>query len=75
MDRDKRWERVHVTFFFSGGQEHPFEGETRILRNSQKVATYDLQPEMSAFELTSALVPELKKGKVDFVCLNFARSN
>lgn len=65
----------HVTFFFSGGREHPFEGETRILRNSPKVATYDLQPEMSAFELTAALVPELKKGEVDFVCLNFANGD
>ncbi len=65
----------HVTFFFSGGQEKPFEGETRILRNSPKVATYDLKPEMSAFELTDALVPELKKGDVDFVCLNFANGD
>ena len=62
----------HVTFFFSGGRETPFEGETRILRNSPKVATYDLQPEMSAYELKDALVPELHKGEVDFVCLNFA---
>ena len=65
----------HVTFFFSGGREQPFHGETRILRNSPKVATYDLQPEMSAFELTAALVPELKEGKVDFVCLNFANGD
>jgi len=65
----------HVTFFFSGGQEKPFNGETRILRNSPKVATYDLKPEMSAFELTDALVPELKKGEVDFVCLNFANGD
>lgn len=65
----------HVTFFFSGGQEKPFEGETRILRNSPKVATYDLKPEMSAFELTDALVPELKKGDVAFVCLNFANGD
>ena len=65
----------HVTFFFSGGREQPFHGETRILRNSPKVATYDLQPEMSAFELTAALVPELKAGKVDFVCLNFANGD
>ncbi|MEY4012718.1 MAG: hypothetical protein RIT22_1842, partial [Bacteroidota bacterium] len=62
----------HVTFFFSGGRETPFEGESRILRNSPKVATYDLQPEMSAYELKDALVPELNKGEVDFVCLNFA---
>lgn len=65
----------HVTFFFSGGQEEPFEGESRILRNSPKVATYDLKPEMSAYELTDALIPELKKGTVDFVCLNFANGD
>ncbi|MGV3695620.1 2,3-bisphosphoglycerate-independent phosphoglycerate mutase [Flavobacterium sp.] len=65
----------HVTFFFSGGREEPFEGETRILRNSPKVATYDLQPEMSAFELADALVPELQKKEVDFVCLNFANGD
>ena len=65
----------HVTFFFSGGQEAPFEGESRILRNSPKVATYDLKPEMSAFELTEALVPKLEKGAVDFVCLNFANGD
>ncbi|RZJ71402.1 2,3-bisphosphoglycerate-independent phosphoglycerate mutase [Flavobacterium sp.] len=65
----------HVTFFFSGGREEPFEGESRILRNSPKVATYDLQPEMSAFELADALVPELEKKEVDFVCLNFANGD
>ena len=65
----------HVTFFFSGGQETPFEGESRILRNSPKVATYDLKPEMSAYELRDALVPELQKGEVDFVCLNFANGD
>jgi len=65
----------HVTFFFSGGQEEPFEGETRILRNSPKVATYDLKPEMSAFELKDALVPELERGDVDFICLNFANGD
>ncbi len=65
----------HVTFFFSGGREAPFVGETRILKNSPKVATYDLQPEMSAFELKDALVTELKKGAVDFVCLNFANGD
>ena len=65
----------HVTFFFSGGREIPFEGETRIMKNSPKVATYDLKPEMSAFEITEALVPELKKGEVDFVCLNFANGD
>jgi 2,3-bisphosphoglycerate-independent phosphoglycerate mutase len=65
----------HVTFFFSGGRELPFVGESRILKNSPKVATYDLQPEMSAFELTDALVPELEKEEVDFVCLNFANGD
>jgi 2,3-bisphosphoglycerate-independent phosphoglycerate mutase len=65
----------HVTFFFSGGREIPFKGETRILRNSPKVATYDLKPEMSAFELRDALVSELKKAEVDFVCLNFANGD
>ena len=65
----------HVTFFFSGGQEEPFKGETRLLRNSPKVATYDLKPEMSAYELKDALIPELQKGNVDFVCLNFANGD
>ncbi len=65
----------HVTFFFSGGREAPFKGESRILKSSPKVATYDLQPEMSAFELTEALVPELEKGNTDFVCLNFANGD
>lgn len=65
----------HVTFFFSGGREQPFKGESRILRNSPKVATYDLKPEMSAFELRDALIPELQKGDVDFVCLNFANGD
>jgi 2,3-bisphosphoglycerate-independent phosphoglycerate mutase len=65
----------HVTFFFSGGQEKPFKGESRILKNSPKVATYDLKPEMSAYELRDALIPELQKGEVDFVCLNFANGD
>jgi 2,3-bisphosphoglycerate-independent phosphoglycerate mutase len=65
----------HVTFFFSGGREEEFVGESRILKNSPKVATYDLQPEMSAFELAEALVPELEKETVDFVCLNFANGD
>jgi 2,3-bisphosphoglycerate-independent phosphoglycerate mutase len=65
----------HVTFFFSGGRETPFIGEARILKHSPKVATYDLKPEMSAFELRDALIPELQKGKVDFVCLNFANGD
>ena len=65
----------HVTFFFSGGREQPFKGEQRILCNSPKVATYDMKPEMSAFELTDALVPELEKGNVDYVCLNYANGD
>ena len=62
----------HVTFFFNGGREVPFEGEERILCPSPKVATYDLQPEMSAFDVRDAIIPELEKEEVDFVCLNFA---
>ncbi len=62
----------HVTFFFSGGSEVELEGEKRILCPSPKVATYDLQPEMSAAEIRDAIVDELKKQEVDFVCLNFA---
>ena len=65
----------HVTFFFSGGREKPFEGETRLLSASPKVATYDLQPEMSAFGLRDLIVPELIKEEVDFVCLNFANAD
>ena len=65
----------HVTFFFSGGREQPFKGESRILRNSPKVATYDLQPEMSAYELRNALIPELENETADFVCLNFANGD
>ena len=62
----------HVTFFFNGGREEPFEGEKRIMCPSPKVATYDLQPEMSAYEVRDAIVAELKKEEADFVCLNFA---
>lgn len=65
----------HVTFFFSGGREVPFEGEQRILIPSPKVATYDLKPEMSAYEVTNALVPEIKKQTADFICLNFANAD
>ncbi|GAO45114.1 2,3-bisphosphoglycerate-independent phosphoglycerate mutase [Flavihumibacter petaseus] len=65
----------HVTFFFSGGREVPFEGETRILKPSPKVATYDLQPEMSAYDLTDALVPEIEKESADFICLNYANTD
>ena len=62
----------HVTFFFSGGREVPFEKESRIMIPSPKVATYDLQPEMSAQGITDAITTELEKEEVDFVCLNFA---
>ena len=62
----------HVTFFFNGGNEVPFEGEKRILCPSPKVATYDLQPEMSAYDIRDAIVPELEKETADFICLNFA---
>ncbi len=62
----------HVSFFFSGGRENPFDGERRIMIQSPKVATYDLQPEMSAFELTDAILPEIENQTADFICLNFA---
>jgi 2,3-bisphosphoglycerate-independent phosphoglycerate mutase len=65
----------HVTFFFSGGREKEFEGEKRIMAASPKVATYDLQPEMSAFELTAALLPEIENKSFDFCCLNFANAD
>ncbi|MFO7289182.1 MAG: 2,3-bisphosphoglycerate-independent phosphoglycerate mutase [Bacillota bacterium] len=62
----------HVTFFFSGGREEPFPGEDRILINSPKVATYDLKPEMSAYEVTDALLKEIEAEKHDVIVLNFA---
>lgn len=62
----------HVTFFFSGGRENTFSGEKRILVNSPKVATYDLQPEMSAPEVTQNIVSEIRDHQPDFICLNFA---
>jgi 2,3-bisphosphoglycerate-independent phosphoglycerate mutase len=65
----------HVTFFFSGGREEPFTGETRIMAASPKVATYDLQPEMSANELTDKLVPEIEQETADFICLNYANTD
>ena len=65
----------HVSFFFSGGRETPFEGEQRIMKPSPKVATYDLQPEMSAVELTDAIVPEILNKTADFICLNFANTD
>lgn len=66
---------AHVTFFFSGGREEEFPGEKRLLVQSPKVPTYDLQPEMSAPKIKEAIVEELKKGEVDFVCLNFANGD
>jgi 2,3-bisphosphoglycerate-independent phosphoglycerate mutase len=66
----------HVTFFFSGGREEPFEGERRIMLASPKeVATYDLKPQMSAHEITAAIIPELEEQSADFVCLNFANAD
>lgn len=65
----------HVTFFFSGGREIPFEGEKRILIPSPKVATYDLKPEMSAYEVTDALIPEIENKSADFICLNYANAD
>ncbi len=62
----------HVTFFFSGGREEPFEGEKRILCPSPKVATYDLKPEMSAEDIRDKIIPELVSEEPDFICLNFA---
>ncbi|HOX81855.1 MAG TPA: 2,3-bisphosphoglycerate-independent phosphoglycerate mutase [Chryseolinea sp.] len=62
----------HVTFFFSGGREEVFEGESRILCPSPKVATYDLAPEMSANDIKDKIIPELDKKEPDFICLNFA---
>lgn len=65
----------HVTFFFNGGQDEPFEGEDRIMVNSPKVATYDLQPEMSATEVTEKVIAALQTEKYDFICLNFANAD
>ena len=65
----------HVSFFFSGGREKPFEGETRIMIPSPKVATYDLQPEMSAYAVTDAIVDEINKQSADFICLNYANAD
>ena len=66
---------AHVTFFFNGGEEKPYKGEERILVPSPKVATYDLQPEMSAVEVTDKLVDAIKTGKFDFIVLNYANSD
>ena len=62
----------HVTFFFNGGREEPFEGETRLMCPSPKVATYDLQPEMSAQDIANAIIPQMAKQEASFICLNFA---
>ena len=62
----------HVTFFFNGGREVPFEGENRLMAHSAKVATYDLQPEMSAEKLVDLVIPEMDADRADFICLNFA---
>jgi len=65
----------HVTFFFSGGREEPFVGESRIMVPSPKVATYDLQPEMSAVGITDKLIPEIENETADFICLNYANTD
>lgn len=65
----------HVSFFFSGGREKPFEGEKRMMIPSPKVATYDLKPEMSADEVTNAIIPEIENKTADFICLNFANAD
>jgi 2,3-bisphosphoglycerate-independent phosphoglycerate mutase len=66
---------AHVTFFFSGGREEKFAYEDRIMIPSPKVATYDLQPEMSAFGVRDAVIREIETGKYDFICLNFANGD
>jgi len=66
---------AHVTFFFNGGREEPFAGEDRILVPSPKVATYDLKPEMSAFEVKDKLVDAIKQDKYDFIVVNFANGD
>ena len=65
----------HVTFFFSGGRELPFEGERRLMVPSPKVATYDLQPEMSAPEITEKIMDDIRVNQPDFICLNFANTD
>jgi 2,3-bisphosphoglycerate-independent phosphoglycerate mutase len=65
----------HVTFFFNGGREVAFEGERRIMIPSPKVATYDLQPQMSAYEVTDAIVADIEQAQPDFICLNYANAD
>ncbi|MFT5167768.1 MAG: 2,3-bisphosphoglycerate-independent phosphoglycerate mutase [Saprospiraceae bacterium] len=65
----------HVTFFFSGGNENVLEGENRIMIPSPKVATYDLKPEMSAYELTAAILEDIQQNQPDFICLNYANTD
>ena len=65
----------HVTYFFSGGREKEFTGESRIMANSPKVATYDLQPEMSAIEITKKAISFIDSNKPDFICLNYANAD
>lgn len=65
----------HVTFFFSGGREIPFEGEKRLLVPSPKVATYDLKPSMSAYEVTDAIVNEIEAESAEFICINYANAD
>ena len=65
----------HVSFFFSGGREKPFNGEERIMIQSPTVATYDLKPEMSAYEVTEAILPQINTKHPDFICLNFANAD
>ena len=62
----------HVTFFFNGGKESPFKNEKRIMCPSPKVATYDIKPEMSAYEIKDSIIPEINSNSADFICLNFA---
>ncbi|WP_048797894.1 alkaline phosphatase family protein, partial [Segatella buccae] len=66
---------AHVTFFFNGGREEPYEGEDRILVPSPKVATYDLKPEMSAYEVKDKLVAAIREDKYDFIVVNFANGD
>jgi 2,3-bisphosphoglycerate-independent phosphoglycerate mutase len=66
---------AHVTYFFNGGKKKPFAGEDHVMVNSPDVATYDLQPEMSAEEVTQKILPEIEDQTADFICLNFANTD